>query len=600
MALGTRRSEWARDLLLPSKAVLRDAGAGGLARGIEWQVPADDIKMSLPPHMDIGTRLPKVVSDVRSDWCFGRMHDPQRDMPMTPCIVRVEIGRALSIARNGPPRTSRQRGRQSALGVAPHGRQLDCCLQSDGAHTSVQHTVFRTKLPALDGTAAAPDLRVRPERVLRFHNVAPTEVEDLKRLRGYEISSAGRTYKIYRGDTHRHTEFSMDGNNDGSLFQTYRYALDAASLDYLLVSEHNFQGGPDNPYINWVLQQAADLFSVSGTFQPFYGYERSVRYPDGHRNILLPKRGIRPCRSFRRSQHASGEVGVRVLARQWRHRYFAHLGDRHGHRLARQRSGGRTLGGDIPRRPCVGRIRRCPPSGGRQSADYAGGGFDRLICLEGLAKGTSWRASRSTLVTQYSSPAPRDRLSRQVIDAMKQRHSYGATDNIVLDYRMEANGGEYLQGDIVKVDGDFRLTVNILGTSPIRQIDIIKNQEFLYTRQKLPQDVEFSYEDAGKTPGEDYYYVRVVQNDGNVAWSLRLGDHRLSRSGPGCMRGACGAWLPVRTSGEADQLWLRTGPAEEKYAHGQPSTNRQGTVIADSPPGRGRRAVRECGPVPKR
>ena len=102
---------------------------------------------------------------------------------------------------------------------------------------------------------------------------------------------------------------------------------------------------------------------------------------------------------------------------------------------------------------------------------------------------------------------------------MKQRHNYGATDNIVLDYRLEANGREYLQGDILTATGPFRLKVNVLGTAPIRQIDIIKNQEFLYTRQKLPQDFDFTYEDETKQSGEDFYYVRVEQNDGNVAWS---------------------------------------------------------------------------------
>jgi len=176
--------------------------------------------------------------------------------------------------------------------------------------------------------------------------------------------------------------------------------------------------------------------------------------------------------------------------------------------------------------------------GDRVSAEYEGaplaahrerptmqaGGFEPAgYVWNAWAKGYKLgvQAASDHLSTHYSYACTiaEDFTREGLIDAMKQRHSYGATDNIVLDYRMEANGGEYLQGDIVKVDGDFRLTVNILGTSPIRQIDIIKNQEFLYTRQKLPQDFEFSYEDAGKTPGEDYYYVRVEQNDGNVAWS---------------------------------------------------------------------------------
>ena len=129
------------------------------------------------------------------------------------------------------------------------------------------------------------------EPELFFYDMAPTEPADLTRLRGYEINSEGKTYKIYRGDTHRHTEFSMDGNNDGSLLQTYRYAVDVASLDYLLASEHNGSGGPNNEYVNWLLQQTVDVFSYAGAFQPYYGYERSIRYPAGHRNILFAKRG---------------------------------------------------------------------------------------------------------------------------------------------------------------------------------------------------------------------------------------------------------------------------------------------------------------------
>ena len=59
----------------------------------------------------------------------------------------------------------------------------------------------------------------------------PDERRNLATIHGYEIRNDGKTYHIYRGDTHRHSEFSMDGNNDGSLNQSYRYAIDAAQLD---------------------------------------------------------------------------------------------------------------------------------------------------------------------------------------------------------------------------------------------------------------------------------------------------------------------------------------------------------------------------------
>ena len=106
-----------------------------------------------------------------------------------------------------------------------------------------------------------------------------------------------------------------------------------------------------------------------------------------------------------------------------------------------------------------------------------------------------------------------------MLDAMKKRHSYGATDNIILDYRLRTGGREYLQGDILTADGDFRLSVRVIGTTPIRQIDIIRDQTFLYNRQNLEADVSLEFADADVEPGEHLYYVRVIQVDGNMAWS---------------------------------------------------------------------------------
>jgi hypothetical protein len=84
---------------------------------------------------------------------------------------------------------------------------------------------------------------------------------------------------------------------------------------------------------------------------------------------------------------------------------------------------------------------------------------------------------------------------------------------------MQAGGQEYLQGDVVTVDGDFALSVKIVGTAPVRQIDIIKNQSFLHNRQNLGQEVTFTFKDNDVGSGENLYYVRVIQQDGQMAWS---------------------------------------------------------------------------------
>ena len=507
--------------------------------GIAWQVPAQDINSALPPHIDgRHNDFPQLAADGDGRmWLFGRHRTiRQRDMPNDTPLHRAAWqiwastldGDQWTRAYEFPSSAGRQDVR---WGVASGANgDLVATWASDGRDFYdflYEHLdVYAARLPTLERATKPPVLHVRPERVVQFHDVAPTEPEDLDRIRGYEIASAGKTYKIYRGDTHRHTEFSMDGNNDGSLFQTYRYALDAASLDYLLVSEHNFQGGPDNEYINWVLQQAVDVFSVSDRFQPFYGYERSIRFPDGHRNILLPKRGTPTLPILpEESSHAQGAG-----------RLYEYLRGNGGIAISHTSATGMGTDwrdNDPEVEPLVEIFQ-----GDRVSAEYEGaplaahserpttqaGGFrPEGYVWNAWAKGYKLgvQVASDHLSTHYSYACTiAEEFTREgLLDAMKQRHNYGATDNIVLDYRLEANDREYLQGDILEADGPFRLSVKVLGTTPIRQIDIIKNQEFLYTRQKLPQDVEFTFEDTEKGAGEDFYYVRVQQNDGNVAWS---------------------------------------------------------------------------------
>jgi len=106
-----------------------------------------------------------------------------------------------------------------------------------------------------------------------------------------------------------------------------------------------------------------------------------------------------------------------------------------------------------------------------------------------------------------------------IFNSIRQRHTYGATDNIVLDYRMQTGGKEYLQGDIVKAGGDFTLSVKVIGTAPIRQIDIVRNNKFIHNRQPLEKEVSFTFIDNQPSPGESYYYVRVIQVDDQMAWS---------------------------------------------------------------------------------
>src|SRR5262245_20192464 len=86
------------------------------------------------------------------------------------------------------------------------------------------------KLPAL-GAAGQPKLVAAgaPDTAVPA-SVHPSESADVRLLRDYRAEVAGQTYRIVRGDLHRHTELSQDlgGSTDGSLLDFYRYMIDGA------------------------------------------------------------------------------------------------------------------------------------------------------------------------------------------------------------------------------------------------------------------------------------------------------------------------------------------------------------------------------------
>jgi hypothetical protein len=83
-------------------------------------------------------------------------------------------------------------------------------------------------------------------------------------------------------------------------------------------------------------------------------------------------------------------------------------------------------------------------------------------------------------------------------------------------------GSQGIMGDEVQTSQP-RLDVIVLGTGPIDRVDIIRNGEVTH-RERPRQDAaesRFRWEDPappkGKSPS--YYYARVLQKDGQMAWA---------------------------------------------------------------------------------
>jgi hypothetical protein len=108
-----------------------------------------------------------------------------------------------------------------------------------------------------------------------------------------------------------------------------------------------------------------------------------------------------------------------------------------------------------------------------------------------------------------------------IVESMRQRHAYAATDNILLDFEAgSSDGAAHMMGDaFADPNGRPNLRVKIVGTDRVKQVDLIRNNKFIYTLAPEKTAVDFTYMDQAPEPGESYYYVRVIQDDGNLAWS---------------------------------------------------------------------------------
>ena len=144
------------------------------------------------------------------------------------------------------------------------------------------------------------------------------ETQDIKRLRDCRVQAAGKTYLLARGEFHRHTEYTAHRDVDGSLEDMWRYALDAAGMDWLGNADHD--NGYGHQYAWWTIQKTTDIYHNPPWFTAPYTYERSVNWPNGHRNVIFAERGIRPLpRGNMQGDEKTGTPDTKMLYAYLRH-----------------------------------------------------------------------------------------------------------------------------------------------------------------------------------------------------------------------------------------------------------------------------------------
>ena len=151
---------------------------------------------------------------------------------------------------------------------------------------------------------------------------------------------------------------------------------------------------------------------------------------------------------------------------------------------------------------------------------YRPQGFYWNALGKGLKLGVESSSDHISTHTSYTMIYTPSSSRTDLVESMRKRHAYGATDNIVLDWRArDRQGREWMMGDSFDAASAPVLHVKVAGTGPIQSVEIIKDGKFVYKTEPGSDTAEFDYMDTAATKGESWYYVRVIQVDRNMAWS---------------------------------------------------------------------------------
>ena len=353
--------------------------------------------------------------------------------------------------------------------------------------------------------------------------VHPEEQEAIARLRNLRLKLGGKTYQILRGEFHRHTEISADGGGDGALEDMWRYALDAAGLDWIGNGDHDNGGGREYPW--WLTQKMTDIFHHPPKFIPMFSYERSVPYPSGHRNVMFAQRGIRtlPRHPDTKGTPEGGAPDTKML-----YRYLLQFNGICASHTSATDMGTDWRDSNLVVEPVVEIYQGC-----RQNYEYSGAPRSATKEEESIGgwrpAGFVWEAFKKGIKLGFQSSSDHisthisygmvfvERPTRQdILNAFKRRHSYAATDNILLVVTCDG----HMMGDEFSVKKPPTIEISVVGTAPVARLHIIKDFKHVYTTEPRRQEVRLKWQDNEVERGKaSWYYVRVEQEDGQLAWS---------------------------------------------------------------------------------
>ena len=355
----------------------------------------------------------------------------------------------------------------------------------------------------------------------------------VQRIEGEEVSGLSNPVKLgrywgeknlYWGDIHAHSKFS---DSLGTPEEVLLYARETAKLDFAALTDHDDIG----PYVSdeeWEeSKRIIASFNHPGRFVTFLGYEYRSSLAD--MNVYYPGEDGLLFSGKEKRWDSPVKIGPLVTQNGGMIIPHTHFGaDWRGYdpkiyrvmEIYSQHGSAEYMG-------CPRQIPYLNKQLQKGSEGNVNATFQEILAM-GLKLGVSagsdshsgrpglsnWSRAARTYNGGLTAVFAEEKTRESIWNALYERHCYATTGpRIYLEFTI--NG--YPMGSELEAF-ERNLRVDCIGTGPLSRLEIVKNNQIIHRFEGSSLHCRFSLEDA-PARSEDFYYVRVSQADGEMAWS---------------------------------------------------------------------------------
>ncbi len=316
-------------------------------------------------------------------------------------------------------------------------------------------------------------------------------------------------YTVLFGDLHRHSNVSRCSRGaEPDPDDHYRYSRDVCRYDFLGVSDH---AAHTSDYNWWRLNKLADLYYTPGDFTTFFGVEWNG--PEGHKNVMSPSRDL----------PLLATTGIAPSAlRLWEEL------DKWGGPAITIPHTSSLPGQDCDWTKHNDKYQRLVEIFQGARGSFEGEGAPRMFrdaTLKGQhvqdALAMKYRlgiicSTDHGYAASYCCVYAKENTREAVFDALYDRRTYGATEyGIIVDFNVNGvmMGRDVNRGDGVVASGYVR------GAGKLDKVQILKDNAVVHEWTPAGDEQTIDWTDPDPGTGLHWYYLRVIQENDEMAWS---------------------------------------------------------------------------------